>query len=418
MSYHRLLSRLVNSPVLLDETKLVILTEAVAVHLWAGQPQLIDKTPAGTNATKKEFTDSFQAQGRNLKIIPVFDTLVSKEVSAASGQTSYQYLSAMVDQAVASGVTDLGFYIDSPGGESSGLFGLTHKIRGLASRGINTFAYADNATSAAYAIAAATQKIYGEQTALLGSIAALMVHMEKSAQLAEQGVSYTVFRSKAKKSLGDPLTPLSEEARNKFTSLLASLDASFNNDVVKGRAQLSVSDIISMEGASFIAEEALNLKLIDSIAPSLEEVLSAQFKSAKKSQSKGVRMNEEEMLKAKLAEAEKTITSLQEQIAALKVTLQETETAGAAAVLAERERVSVILSDAENLKVPMSTAKMQIDKGRNREDALEFMEAVKGSLQAPISGVGLNESVSGDDEAPAGKGSFLKDALAKARGEI
>ena len=370
-SYARLLTRLHNAPILMSEDKLRIITEAVTLPLLFGKADLIDRTPAQTNATKKEFQNSFEQNGRKLQIITAFDSLVSKDVNAASGMSSYESINWAIDNAIASGVTDIGFYIDSPGGEATGLFGLTEKIRSLPSRGISTFAFADNATSAAYAIASATQKVYASEIATMGSIAALMVHAEVSKAADASGTTYTIFRSKELKALGASLTPLSDAAKEKFTSMLDVLDTAFNNDVVKGRPQLTVDNIIAMKGASFSAGEALKLKLVDKIVPNLETALSDFFKQPKTTSQKGVKMSDEAKdLQVKLAETEAKLAQFE---ASAATQMQE---AIASAVASERQRAVAILSTSKTLKIGFDTALAHVEKGHSTEMSLEIMTAI------------------------------------------
>lgn len=411
-SYARLLTRLHNAPILMHEDKLRIITEAVTLPLLYGKADTIDRTPAQTNATKREFASAFEQNGRKLAIISAFDSLVSKDVNAASGMSSYESINQTIDNAIAAGVTDIGFYIDSPGGEATGLFGLTEKIRSLPSRGISTFSFADNATSAAYAIASATQKIYASEIASVGSIAALMVHAETSKKADSNGVTYTIFRSKELKALGDSLTPLSEAAKEKFTSSLEILDTAFNNDVVKGRSQLSVQDIIAMKGASFSAGEGLNLKLVDKIVPNLETALSDFLKQPKQTSNKGVKMSDEAKdLQVKLAETEAKLAQFEASAATQTVAMQEAVTK---AVAEERQRAVTILSTSKTLKIGFDTALSHVEKGHSTEMSLEIMTAVAEATDSAKHIDGSHEAASASADEGAGKDSASRIAMMKA----
>lgn len=419
-SYARLLTRLHNAPILMHEDKLRIITEAVTLPLLLGKADSIDRTPAQTNATKKEFSGAFDQNGRKLAIFSVFDSLVSKDVNAASGMSSYESINWAIDNAIASGVTDIGFYIDSPGGEATGLFGLTEKIRSLPSRGISTFSFADNATSAAYAIASATQRIYASEIASVGSIAALMVHAEVSKKAADSGTTYTIFRSKELKALGDSLTPLTDAAKEKFTSALEILDTAFNNDVVKGRPQLSVKDIIAMKGASFSAGEGLDLKLVDKIVPNLETALSDFLKQPKQTSNKGVKMSDEAKdLQVKLAETEAKLAQFEASAAAQTVAMQEAVTK---AVAEERQRAVTILSTSKTLKIGFDTALAHVEKGHSTEMSAEIMTAVAEATDASkkidgsheTSTVALDEGVNLNDSAS--KIAMMRDAYKRQLG--
>ena len=413
-SHFRLLARLHGVPLLISEDKLRIITEAVTLPLLLGQADSIPRVAGQTNATKTEFASEMERNGRKLGMIAVFDSLVSKDVNAASGMTSYERINDQIDGAIARGFTDLGFYIDSPGGEATGLFGLTEKIRSLPSRGISTFAFVDNATSAAYAIAAATETLYTSETAVLGSIAALMVHSENTIQAEQKGITYTVLRSKELKAIGDPFTKLDDAAREKLTTMLASMDAAFNNDIAKSRPQLTIENIVDLKGASFMATETNAAKLADKMVPNLETALSDFFKTKKPvTKNKGVKMDELAQAQAQLAEAQTQIASLK---AAHEVALTEV-------VTAERERSVKILNASKTLNVGLDSALNHIEKGYDAALSLEVMTEIAESKDSSkkidtSTGSGATVHLDADPKAQnsASAVSFLKDAFSKAKG--
>jgi ClpP class serine protease len=312
--------------------------------------------------------------------------------------TSYESIAENIDKAVSAGATDIGFYIDSPGGEVSGLFGLTSKIRSLVDSGIHTFGFTDGmATSAAYAIMAACQTCFATETAIVGSIAAIMVHMETSVADAMAGKTFTIFRSKSEKALADSHTPLDTTAIDKINTILASMDNSFNNDIALSRPNLSIQNIIDFKGSEFMAATALELGLIDKVVASLDTVLVSQFSNK---QSRGISMTLEEM---------------QTKLDALQVDKVAMEAAHAVAlveaVTAERARCTAILTAGATLKVASDLAMSNIEEGFSAETSLKIMTAVASAttMQNPISGaVGFVAA----PEANADQSSVKKDTLA------
>lgn len=409
--YLRLIARLHGTPLLINEDKLRIITEAVTLPLLLGQSDSIPRVAGQTNATVTDFASEMERNGRKLGMISVFDSLVSKDVNAASGMTSYERISAQIDAAISRGFTDIGFYVDSPGGEATGLFGLTEKIRSLPSRGISTFAFVDNATSAAYAIAAATETVYASETANLGSIAALMVHSENTLASEQKGITYTVFRSKELKAIGDGYTKLTEAAVEKITSMLASMDAAFNNDIAKSRPQLSIEDIVGLKGASFMASETQAVKLADKVASNLENALSDYFKQPKTvTKTKGVKMDELAQAQAQLAEAQTQITKMK---ADHEVALSE-------AVAAERTRAVAIMKASGTLRVSADTAVAHVEKGYSSELSSEVMTEIAANRDASTkidTSTGSGSTVETDEgKKEENKGSFMRSAFAAAKG--
>lgn len=401
-SHLRLLGRITGTPLFIQEAKLRVITEAVAIPLMLGQRDTIDPSPSMSMATAKT---EVNAPAR-VAVINVFDSLVSKNASAASGMTSYEGISAKIKRAVSEGATDIGFYIDSPGGEVSGLFGLTQEIRDLKARGISTFAFTDGmATSAAYAIFAACEKGYATPTAIVGSIAAIMTHMETSIGDAQTGRTYTIFRSKEEKALGDSHTPLSAEAKTKIENILASMDASFNNDVALSRPNLTVKAIINMKGSEFMAETGLELGLLDKVVTNMDAALNTHF--SKPLASRGTRMTLEE-LQTKLAAAEATIAEMKtSHEVALSAAIQTATTA-------ERTRCLAVMDAAPTLRLDAGIARDHIEKGYTTDASLGMMTAIATAItdKTPIdtstsTHATLNNAGGGETD----KTTFLKDAV-------
>lgn len=411
MSYVNILSRLDGAAVLLSESKLRIITEAVTIPLLLNDRDSIANVPSlihdpGKAELSYGYSDSYKPSPEDIYQINVFDSLVSKNASAGSGMTSYERIASRLDGAVARGFKRILFYIDSPGGEATGLFGLTSKIRDLRAKGIETIGYADNATSAAYAILAATQKAYAAPTAVLGSIAAIMAHVETSKRDAAQGLTYTIFRSKEEKALADSRTPLSDTAKQKITTMLETLDIAFNNDVVMSRPNLTIKAIKEMKGSEFMAEEALKLGLIDGLAINLDAVVNSKFSH----KPAGVKMELEE-LKAKLEAAEKQNASLTAQITELQLSVEKATTD-------ERTRCLTILETVATLNLSADLAKSHISAGYDvnlSQDTLKQIASMKTESLATI-GNGASATVHLEEGTRQNNAPTLRAAFAKATG--
>jgi len=348
----------------MSEGKLRAITEAFVLPVLEGRESDVVKYPSMSNATKK----GVKTTTAKLGMIEVFDSLVSKNAAFACGMASYESVSNQINAAINAGATDIGFYIDSPGGEVSGLFGLTQQIRELSAKGISTFAFTDGmATSAAYAIMAACDIAYASETSVIGSVAAIMVHMESSIGDAASGKTYTVFRSKEEKALADSHTPLTELAVTKIQTMLASMDASFNNDVSLSRPNLNIEKLLSFKGSEYMAKAALDLGLIDKIAVNMEAVLSNYFSSD--NTTRGTFMAATTETQPTLA-AELAAIQLSEDAVALKVK---------AAVEAERTNTLAILGAMATLKMKPELAVAHITKGYSSETSLEIMTAIAGA---------------------------------------
>lgn len=391
--YHRLLTRAIDTPLLIAEHKLNIISERVLIPIILGQE--VPKTLAeGTRPGRLLETNS----SHKTVIIPVMDTLFSKNSAGLSGATTYEDISRQMNSAVTAGASHIGFYIDSPGGETFGLFSLMHDIRSLADKGVKTFAFTDGLmTSAAYGIAAATQKIFATESSLAGSIGSVLMHLDRSSADAQAGLKYTILRSKPEKALGSVHEPMTDELRSRLETYLAKVDSMFNNEILKSRSNLSLEGILQMKGSEFLATEAHQLGLVDAIVPTFETALSnfvqTQTKSPSPSQLSGnLKMNDEELMTQ--------LASTKAELATAKVSAEQ---AVKAAIAEERARILAIIDNGHKLSLSNELIQRHIEKGYSTEASLDIMTEIREGREAATAiaaGTGLQSTVEQDPSIP------------------
>jgi ClpP class serine protease len=206
------------------------------------------------------------------------------------------------------------------------------------------------AASAAYGIASAANEIVISPTSIVGSIGVVMLHADRSGELAAQGVKPTLIFAGSHKVDGNPFEPLSDAVR---ADLQASVDAhyrQFLDTVALGRgSRLTASMARATEARTFIGSESIALGLADRIA-SFDEVLASLSQTTRPSgrtaRKGGISMSTEEMAAA--AEAAPAATAVPVQPAQLEaqgarptIRLEE---AVAAARLEERARIRAIVN--------------------------------------------------------------------------
>lgn len=309
----RVLSRLQGTPLLIKADKLQLITEAFTLEEFAGTFETSLKANEG--ATQKSVPQTVSGK---LGIVKVFDSLVAKNASMWSGETSYQTIRNQTEQLITDGASEIVYYIDSPGGEALGLFSLMSYIQSLPSRGIRTSAFTDGVCcSAAYGLASACQEIYATDLAYVGSIGAVMAFVDVTEADKQRGYKYEIFRSKELKAIVNPHEGLSDPAKEKLQKVLAECDDMFNNEVLKGRKTLSLQAITDMKGADFVTKEALDLKLIDGVSGSFEDFISAKMQNTTTS---GVFMKTNEQLQAELQASQKEVATLKANLETIKTT--------------------------------------------------------------------------------------------------
>ncbi len=206
------------------------------------------------------------------------DTAISERGSYFCGEWwhGYDSLDAAFRTAFADDrVKGIFLRIDSPGGVvCGGIDVLTETIRNgrAAAGGKPVWAYADCAASAAYWIAAQCDRILAPRSGLVGSIGAVIVHMENAGMLAKHGVTVTPIQFGAQKTAGASFKALDEEAAADLQAWVDQAGRDFVAAVVEGRPLFSAEALLATEARVFAAHHAdperagLDLGFVDELA--------------------------------------------------------------------------------------------------------------------------------------------------------
>lgn len=158
----------------------------------------------------------------------------------------------------------IAFLICSPGGDVAGLFDLADEI--YAARGVKPiWAILDEyAYSAGYGIACATDRIIVPRTGGTGSIGVIAMHVELSRMLDKEGVGVTVLRRGAHKAEVNSVEKLSDGAYERWMADINEVGEIFEEAVARNRG-ISASDIVAMQGETFMGAEGVRLGLADAV---------------------------------------------------------------------------------------------------------------------------------------------------------
>ena len=269
-----LASRLYGTPLLIARPKLEVILGVVARKL-AGDA-LATPPPANVDAG---MSGGLQVQD-GIAVLPVLGTLVRRAsyIGAASGLTSYHDIEAMAEAAFADPMVQAVLVeIDSSGGEAGGVFDLAQRLRQLAqTSGKPLWAIADEAAlSAAYAIAAAADRIWLTRTAEVGSIGVVAVHVDESVADAKAGMSYTFLHAGAHKVDGHPHAPLPAPVAADIQADIQQLHDQFIA-LVAGFRRLTPEAIRDTEARVYRGEAALQAGLADQIGTRAEAITALQ----------------------------------------------------------------------------------------------------------------------------------------------
>lgn len=197
----------------------------------------------------------------------------------ASGSVNDKIILAQIEQAkIDPNVKGVIFRFDSPGGVANVARPVCDAIKELNKEKL-TYAYIDGTgASLAYWLPNCTSKIYASPGSLVGSIGVIATFVDFSKALDNLGIKVVEITNTVgiHKAQSDILDPNSEEYR-KYRSVLDELYEEFLSAVYEGRKnneKVKTKDYIKRyaDGSIFPTKEALEIGLIDDMAPSVDAV--------------------------------------------------------------------------------------------------------------------------------------------------
>jgi len=242
--------------------------------------------------------------------------------------------------------------INSPGGLVDGCFDLAADIAAGngKSAGKPVWASVRAACSAAYALAAASDRILAASESDVGSIGVYVLHVDASGWLAEHGVKIEAIQNGARKTDGHDWKPLSDDARAKLQSTVDQIGRRFAGVVNAGRA-LSTATIAGLEGQWFLAQHddpkqsGLALGLVDEIATEQAAFAALQKSLTSSTGASPAGSGSPNNARATTTEIEMSIA---EQIAALRAKAAKGDTAALAELKAMGVPVQAAADDSED----------------------------------------------------------------------
>ena len=254
-----LAARLFGAPLLIHRPKLDVILAVLGPRV--GLTDLA--APAGYTPT----TRSPPAGNPKVAVIPIHGTLVRRTVGleAESGLTSYASIAGLLDEAVANPeAAAILLDIDSPGGESGGVFDLADRIRAAAKIKPVWAVANDMAFSAAYALASAADKVFVSRTGGVGSIGVIAMHVDQSQKDAQDGVRYTAVFAGDRKNDLNPHEPISGEAHAFLKAEVDRVYGLFVETVARNRG-IEASAVRDTEAGLFFGQAAVAVGLADAL---------------------------------------------------------------------------------------------------------------------------------------------------------
>ena len=181
------------------------------------------------------------------------------------GGTSYAQIRRALTAAMADpAASAVALLVNSPGGMVSGCFDLADEIFALRGRKPIWAILAENAFSAAYALACAADRVLIPRTGGAGSIGIVTMHTDVSAMLDRAGIRVTTVQYGARKTDTYPTTPLTDPALQRLQADIDTLGELFVETVARNRA-LGADAVRATEGGTFLGAAAVQAGLADEV---------------------------------------------------------------------------------------------------------------------------------------------------------
>jgi capsid assembly protease len=274
--FQHLALQIFNRPLCISPQKAEIILGVLAGRLGIERVRLPDgrlRAFDGDGATLVAIDDPSDDAGpgyevvAGVAIIEVRGTLVQRQMGLRplSGLTGYNSIrfnlcAALDDDTVKAVIFD----IDSPGGDCAGLFDLTDMIYACRGRKPLWAVLDESAASAAYAIAAACDRVTVPRTGYSGSIGVVVVHCDLSRMLDKEGVTVSIIQYGARKADGQPSIPLSDPARAALQADCDTVGELFVNSVARYRG-ISAQRVRATEAAVFLGGAGRDAGLVDAV---------------------------------------------------------------------------------------------------------------------------------------------------------
>lgn len=218
---------------------------------------------------RRDRNGSIYPTSKGVAIIEIDGVLVKKNgLDPDCGMTGYDGIERKVRAALADDeVKAIWFDINSGGGEVSGCFGLCDFIyQNRASNGgkLMVAMAADDAYSAAYAIASSADVVAVPPSGGVGSIGVLVVHAEESKALEQEGVTATIIRSGKHKARFNSIEPLADDVRARVQSEIDEVRDQFVDLVARNRG-LDRKTVFQTEGLTYMGRHAGAIGLVNEV---------------------------------------------------------------------------------------------------------------------------------------------------------
>lgn len=190
---------------------------------------------------------------------------IKGEIASGADASAENIVLAMRSALEDSGSQALVLVINSPGGSpvQAGIINdEIHRLKVIYKKPIYAVVE-ESCASAAYYIAAATDKIYVDKASIVGSIGVLMDGFGFTGLMDKMGVERRLMTAGENKGFLDPFSPQTEAQRKHAQSMLNQIHAQFIDAVKKGRGERLKETPEMFSGLFWSGQQAVEMGLAD-----------------------------------------------------------------------------------------------------------------------------------------------------------
>ncbi|MCA0044286.1 S49 family peptidase [Celeribacter litoreus] len=199
-------------------------------------------------------------------------------IMTRQGSLNDQSLAPTIEKAFRKGKpAAVALSINSPGGSPVQSSLIAARIKRLAEeKDLPVFAFVEDvAASGGYWLACAAEKIYVDQSSIVGSIGVISAGFGLDEFIAKHGIQRRVYTSGKSKSQLDPFSPENPEDVVRIKGLQEEIHKSFINHVTASRGDRLTQDIELFDGAFWTGATGVDLGLADEIGhlvPTMKDI--------------------------------------------------------------------------------------------------------------------------------------------------
>jgi ClpP class serine protease len=219
--------------------------------------------------------------------------------------TGYDSIVASFEAALSTDASCIVLDIDSCGGTVAGCFAAVRQMRAMAAAsGKQVVAFAnESAYSAAYALATVAGEIYVPESGGLGSIGVIGMVDDYTERMAMEGIKCAVLTTGARKSDGNPMSPMSDASLAALQGTVDRLGAQFFGLVAEARP-LTAEAVQALEAGCFLGMDAVDAGLADEVISRVDLLARLSGKDMDMSDESKPEMEEKETDEEMAAEGE------------------------------------------------------------------------------------------------------------------